>query len=126
MTTPNAELAYKVLDHIDAHPIGWKQEVWIAKGECGTVACFAGWTCLLNGDSPGFPDPADQPLETENVHVPWQKHPEYIPERAAALLGIEYSSADDYGHRLFDPEQTRHELADAVAEIFGPRPGGAA
>lgn len=35
-TKPNAELAYAVLDQIDAHPETWDQGDW----DCGTTACF--------------------------------------------------------------------------------------
>lgn len=48
MTTPNAELAYRVLDHIDAHPESWIQKTWW----CGSGGCFAGWTAELSGEHP--------------------------------------------------------------------------
>jgi len=45
----NQELAKKVLDHILAHPEEHDQSTWGIKAECGTVACIAGWTCILAG-----------------------------------------------------------------------------
>jgi hypothetical protein len=119
MTTPNAELAYRVLDHIDADPISLMQRVWISQVACGTVACFAGWTCLLAGDQPtGF----DEAAEAEYVRAGPEGDTRYIPERAAELLGIDYDEADDFGNTLFNPNTTRDGLVRKVAEIFGPRP----
>jgi hypothetical protein len=54
--TPNAELAYKVLDHIDAHPQQWRQGWWFTELDCGTAACFAGWACVLSGYKPHVAD----------------------------------------------------------------------
>jgi hypothetical protein len=125
LTQPNAELAYRVLDHIDAHPEQWLQNVWIAKAECGTVGCVAGWTCLLSGDQPSTPDEDDDPEEeTELVHVAWESDSRFIPARAAELLGIEFDDALwGYGG-LFYAHNSREKLGVLVAEIFGPRPDG--
>jgi hypothetical protein len=108
VTTPNAELAYKVLDHIDAHPESWDQGVWW----CGSSGCYAGWTVALSGEAP-----------TLDVD---------IPQRAAQLLGFEDREemdriTDDAGEDnwLFYSENTREDLGRLVVEIFGPRPGGA-
>lgn len=105
---PNAELAYRVLDHINAHPESWDQNVWVAqRPECGTAACFAGWACLLSGDQPaGIPD------ETGEIE-------RYIPHRAGTLLGIEVDGGE---HPLFEYTNTRDDLGVLVEEIFGPRP----
>lgn len=120
---PNAELAYRVLDQIDLDPNGWVQEVWISRADCGTVACFAGWTCLLSGDHPAR---ADEDGEAEYVQVAWSDGAHYIPERAASLLGIDYDPDLEFGNDLFEANQSREKLGELVAEIFGPRPGGAA
>jgi hypothetical protein len=115
---PNAELAYRVLDHIDAHP---DQHVWIEQREdCGTAACLAGWVVLLAGDEPNF-DP-DEPEACEVVIGGGTVL--LIKERAADLLGIEYNPDKFFGHELFDQHNTRQDLGRLVAEIFGPRPGG--
>lgn len=111
MTVPNAELAYKVLDHIDAHPESWVQDSWW----CGTGGCFAGWAVKLSGEDPGWV---------------------YVAERAAELLGftseydIEERAVAALGGRgrcdLFSASNTREDLDRIVAAVFGPRPGGAA
>ena len=59
-SAPNAELAYRVLDHIDANPQQWDQGRWIGQAECGTVACFASsllfclWIVSANGLAPAW------------------------------------------------------------------------
>lgn len=119
MTTPNAELAYAVLDQIDAHPEQWFQGLWIGRDECGTSGCFAGWTCLLSGDVPAFEHGDEE--DTEYVAIDGTLR--YIPLRAAELLGIEYRVGYIYD-TLFDPSNKRDDLGRLVSEIFGPRPGG--
>lgn len=121
MTTPNAELAYRTLDHIDAHPEDHDQDVWIQKVECGTAGCFAGWACLLSGDVADIN--SDDDFEAEYVRTEDGERI-YIPRRAAEVLGINYDRANEYAHELFRPENTREDLGRLVADIFGPRPGG--
>jgi hypothetical protein len=111
VTAPNAELAYRVLDHIDAHPETWDQSVW----DCGTVACFAGWAVRLSGGTS-----ADDP-----------DSPDYTPRQAARLLGFDdreemdaITDAAGETDWLFACNNTREDLGRMVAEIFGPRPGG--
>lgn len=102
---PNAELAYKVLDHIDAHPEQWDQKHW-----CGTAMCFAGWTVALSGikvDEEGF------------IPLPGGGE-EHLSNRASRLLGFADTEVVEYS--LFSAIATRKELGAAVAEIFGPRP----
>jgi hypothetical protein len=122
MTTPNAELAYKVLDHIDADPEGFHQGVWIAKATCGTVACFAGWTCVLSGDEPDFDE--DDEFEASEVWTGPSGLFARVPDRAARLLGIEPDGGPEGvgGYRIFSAKNTREDLGRLVAEIFGPRP----
>jgi hypothetical protein len=117
MTAPNAELAYKVLDHIDTNPEQWNQTDWITKGDgedCGTAGCFAGWACMLSGWKPYFVDQ----YRTRTGLVMIGGRDSMIAERAPDLLGISYTQADD----LFHEDNTREDLGRLVAEIFGPRP----
>jgi hypothetical protein len=118
---PNAELAYKVLDHIDAHPEQWDQGLWWIEQDddfCGTVGCFAGWTCALSGERPTLDEDGD-PLA----------HGVPVAERAAQLLGFaaecELDDAIPEGRSLFSPTNSRRDLGRLVAGVFGPRPDGA-
>jgi hypothetical protein len=118
-TKPNAELAYRVLDHIDAHPEQWNQGLWVTKVECGTAACFAGWACLLSGEKPDsdellgvllrsgmpIPDRAEQLLRASRF--------------VTSLVDGEWEDED-----LFGEYNTREDLGRLVEEIFGPRPAG--
>ena len=118
--------AYTVLDYIEAHPHLHDQNGWVrtphtfhpdptspvdrayAETHCGTVACYAGWTALLNGDTVIYG--AQVILDGGRKRtVEW---------RAADLLGL----ADDEIDRLFYQAGDIDELRDAVARIFGPRP----
>jgi hypothetical protein len=112
---PNAELAYRVLDHIDAHPETWSQRHW-----CGTYQCFAGWAVELSGER------ADADQSINGVHV---------SDRAAQLLGfrstddldnytwtVHVENGGDCDEELFGALNTREDLGRLVAEIFGPRP----
>jgi hypothetical protein len=122
--TPNAGLAYKTLDHIDAHPEQHDQHVWISTPSCGTSACLAGWVCLLAGDKPAYA-PQDEDPETNLVTVLGAENPAYdvrVPQRAADLLSIPYDPDSAYGHPLFNAYNTREDLGRLVVEIFGPRP----
>lgn len=122
--TPNAALAYLVLDHIDAHPELWDQGRYIGAGKCGTVACFAGWACLLSGEQPHFYYPG------ETSWLADQRRPVSVATRAEELLGASRYSptaadGDDYDEDLFGASNTREDLGRLVAEIFGPRPEAA-
>lgn len=132
---PDAARAYRVLDYIEAHPERHDQADFINLGaipyaladkntflgeaviadSCGTTACYAGWTVLLDGqrvnrhgrvldDVPG--------VALRSADIEW---------RAIQLLDINTRQADD----LFYAAQNLDELRDAVADIFGPRPADA-
>lgn len=118
---PNAELAYLTLDQIDAHPELHSQSWWFTVTDCGTVACFAGWTCVISGDKPSALDRPMHVLEI-GTDVSFVVLPDgekvYASDRARELLGIDKLTA----RRLFDGSNTREDLGRLVAEIFGPRP----
>lgn len=125
---PNAELAYAVLDHIDAHPETWQQSEWW----CGTGGCFAGWTATLSGEKPG------------SCNLVWVGGTGmHVGTRAAQLLGfanevqmdslafeqihpgrdIGEVDRDDEGEwELFSAVNTRDDLGRIVGVLFGPRP----
>jgi hypothetical protein len=123
MTTPNAALAYRVLDHIDAHPEQWKQGVYIGKAECGTAACFAGWTVLLSNAAA---EPRFYPGCDSTADVVVGGRGRVVPDLAEELLRASrwVEAGDGYSDDidLFDQDNTREDLGRLVAEIFGPRP----
>lgn len=125
MTTSNAVLAYKVLDHIDAHPEQHNQSdfvrrstpAWLLSAEgipCGTTACFAGWTVLLTGRTIYLGSTMPK-VEIDGDLVE-------VDDVAARLLGLGHRGLDGDAHRLFYEARTREDLGRLVAEIFGPRP----
>lgn len=121
-TKPNAALAYAVLDQIDAHPEQWNQGVWVGRAACGTVACLAGWACLLAGDRAAY---LGDDEETDRVTIDGdteQAYDKLIPARAAELLGIPFDPIGYSGHELFRVTHSREDLGRLVEEIFGPRP----
>lgn len=125
---PNAELAYKVLDHIDAHPDQWDQDVWWTDQHyagCGSAGCFAGWAVVLSGgriEFDGFNSIITGLAELDGAHV---------SDAAAQLLNADPYTADPDGGRdgcdlyLFSGGNDRTDLGRAVELIFGPRPGDA-
>jgi hypothetical protein len=125
---PNAALAYAVLDHIDAHPEQWNQAKW----DCGTAACFAGHAVRLSGGViQGFSNSDAEVVDTTDEFARWMLGMSPL-EAACHVLGIDADMgavADDpeTGERfwLFDASNDRARLGRLVAEIFGPRPGGA-
>lgn len=112
-TTPNAELAYRVLDHIDAHPEAWQQGLWVT--DCGTAYCFAGWALTMTGHTLG---PDGYGVRLDGQVVDGLK----VRRAATAELAItEFEAAE-----LFASSNDREDLGTIVSGIFGPRPGGAA
>lgn len=111
---PNAELAYKILDQIDAHPKRWVQNDWMTNTECGTAYCFAGWAVVLSGGT----------LEHRGYDVYVASGPEEIVEArvewaADQLLGIADITTDE---DLYCGLNCRRDLDRIVAAEFGPRP----
>lgn len=130
---PNAELAYKVLDYIRAHPEEWDQRTWYTKNMCGTAACFAGWSVILAGGK--IVDVATAVLNPHYRAVIDSMPPMDIEDAANDVLGIESGgvpyAARDCGcensdcpivHNLFGATNTLEDLEEFVEAIFGPRP----
>lgn len=134
---PNAELAYRVLDHIDADPASWDQATWIKRTDCGTVACFAGWAVQLAGGKVEFDWLGWQTIELDG-EVYTQSGAYGFADVALRALNIEHYYAydaacpncsvpccEDEDHEppeLFAAHNTREELGEYVEAIFGPRP----
>lgn len=107
--TPNLPLLRKVLDHIDAHPEEWRQEVWVSKTPCGTAHCIAGHAVVLSGGQFVTLNRVRIGEKVQNVH-----------NVAADLLGLDDRTADD----LFDAGNTREDIqriAERIAERAGER-----
>lgn len=118
---PNAELAWRVIDHIDAHPELWQQGQWIANAECGTVACFAGWACLLSGEKPQAEGDLLGIMLRSGLPIP-DKAEELLQASRFVTSRVDGELEDE---DLFHEYNTREDLGRLVAEIFGPRPDGA-
>ena len=125
-TTPNAALAYNALDAglrhdaldmytwCDSPNLRAHEHIDLARltaPECHTTACLAGWVTTLSG------------YEIDRRGFVWNAGGEKVSADiqgfAANLLGI----TDDQASYLFHVEN--EEVEDAVAEIFGTRPGPA-
>lgn len=104
----NVPLLRQTLDYIKTHPQEWDQEVWRWVTDCGTVACFAGTACRLNGDTFGDLDCVDL------VILPDGKVQE-IKGRARDILGLTIGEADG----LFAAENTLETLEQIVEELCG-------
>lgn len=119
---PNAELAYAVLDQIDAHPEAWDQGTWW----CETGGCFAGWACSLSGaEMKRFPagSPCPETVVTGGLTEELNGRP--VAWAAARLLGIDWRAAgwdEAEDVELFEAGNSREDLGAYVTEMFGPRP----
>jgi hypothetical protein len=91
-----------VMDFIDAHPEQHDQRLWINRRN--TVACFAGWTCLLAGAKKSF-------WSADCRTVKYQGQTVHVLDLAAKLLGL--SSKPDM-LMLFDTKRTRYDLRTYV------------
>lgn len=74
------ELAEKVLEQVTRYPESHFQATWVSwpnepvgKGECGTVACLAGWAVTLNANPGETPRQALERVARELNHYPsWE------------------------------------------------------
>jgi hypothetical protein len=117
---PNAELAWRVLDHIDAHPEQWNQGLYIGKAECGTVACFAGWTVLLFGARPIYFAYSVDQTRTIEVDGRILDVADYAEELLGASRWANEGTEDEWD--LFEVCNTREDLKNLIGQMFGPRP----
>lgn len=121
--TPNAALAYQVLDlarasgdsfemsswawSLDGEPVGLDD---LTKHDCGTTACLAGWTAAVMGYKV---DSAARVFDSDGNEVSQE-----ADLFAAGILGID---ADQAGRLFYSSDS---QVGRLVAEIFGPRPDG--
>ncbi len=124
---PNAARAYKVLDHIHAHPgshdqgqfleiaglsIRYDEDApYLDAGEvatsCGTTACFAGWSALLAGHRLNRYATAENGRHAQAIAMRW--------------LEID----DEQAELLFFEAQDMETLVATIHDVFGPRPAAA-
>lgn len=113
--TVNADRLHAVLDHIKAHPEQHLQETWGRRTECGTVACFAGWTVLLF--KPGIAErfaaaPMREPILFIETLTPYAALAEItdVSSTARDLLGLTVDQAST----LFHAENTAGQLEKMI------------
>jgi hypothetical protein len=87
---------------------------------CGTSFCFAGWGLVLTDHI--LRDYEVDGLRYMQLDDSREAVSGDVSSAAARELGVTHWDAED----LFGADNTREELGECVAEIFGPRPGGAA
>lgn len=111
----NVELIERVMEYILDHPRQHQQGAWIS--ECGTAACFAGWTCLLSGfeqlrNSAGHL--YDSLIVDDSDPDGWAE----IPRKAEELLGL----TEDEAGILFHPTNTQTMLKRMVGDLVNGTP----
>lgn len=89
--------------------------------ECGTTACFAGWTCVLNGDTlvnritnVVSTDEDERPLAMD-CRIKGESVMMTIEARAAQLLGL----ADSEAHEVFCNTENIDDVASTLRDITG-------
>lgn len=117
-SSPDAELARKVLEHIEANPGQWNQAYWAQRTECGTAYCFAGH--VVSAAHPGavfeFGDEDSyRRTEANRVSLSGAKH-RLIMYVAQETLGLNQYSAEV----LFAPSNALEHLRDYVAQLERP------
>jgi hypothetical protein len=98
----NTELLEQTMRHIIDNPKAHNQTVWV--DDCGTTACFAGWTCLLSG----YRYLGERLFSDNHGQI---VHPQQL---AVQLLGLTYEDA----HKLFHYENTIEDLQLIVKDII--------
>lgn len=105
-----APLAKAVAEYITAHPEEWDQGQWGIETDCGTTACFAGWTLILT-DRAEFERGV---LAGSNASVPL---------RASLLLGKDFDSLffwdpdEEYREQL-ELDGLEEDILDIVVPVY--------
>lgn len=96
-----------VLNHIETHPEQHNQSSWGVKTECGTTACFAGWTLLM------FGKPEDILwLDNFALSTPHDSYDD-VDDIAGDILGLE----EDQRPALFYTAKTLEDVKVIVKEL---------
>lgn len=124
-TAEQVARAYELLDFLETHPEQHDQSMWVnetgetpftltyALNHCGTTACAAGWTVLLNGGTiqwyDNVTDLGSAPVGSRQV-----------PAVAKRLLGLTHAEKSALFYDAGDLADVRKQ----IGVIFGPRPDG--
>jgi hypothetical protein len=99
----NKALLEKTMQHIVDNPDNHNQTVWLTTFDCDTVACLAGWACVLH--KPDF----DWFNNLNSLNVRRE-----IPEKARLYLGL----SDDEAMVLFFSGNTIDDLQRYVKMLL--------
>jgi hypothetical protein len=116
----------QVRDHVVAHPDQHDQGEWfidingyekpcVIGSECGTAACVAGWTVLLNGDQPikmAFPDHGYTSASSVALINGGVMD---IDDRAQQILGLTDDQAQELFYDISTPQRAVDYLNDLIA-----------
>ncbi len=107
ITTQHAlDLARRVRAHIRSHPEQHDQSVFYLKSHCGTAACIAGWTAVLNGaDLDTRYISRSDGLKATKVRMPSTDRFILIDDYAGGVLGL----TDEESRDLFSGDTTEAE-----------------
>lgn len=99
----NATLMRRVIEKITEFPELHNQDHFFSQTDCGTAACFAGWTCILSGHLP-----IDKSLVESHGYAvsPW------------AVAQEELGITDDQAMLLFSPCSKRLMLEGMVEDLI--------
>lgn len=136
----NIELLDKVLNHIQAQPYTWDQDVWRTFGndtnfktvtddnkskdvlavDCGTSFCFAGWACQLSNEPAEwhskttlYANEADIEQHGDEVDTAGGFKVIEPGYRAQRLLGLD----NDQAEAMFAEGRTMEELENYIEQI---------
>lgn len=109
----NVERLEAVMAHITAHPEQHDQSRWCTRWldgereECGTTACFAGWTAELFAEGEGY--------SQFNSAVSWRRGQKliHVQDLATELLGLDGKTRD----KLFEANNSRRMLELMVKDL---------
>jgi hypothetical protein len=113
----NVEKCEEVLQFIKDHPEKHDQRTWGYKSDCGTTACFAGWTAVLNGYEFYF---GRMVFERYYSGVKSLKTGVHSSTSTAAAVVLELTC--DEAMMLFDGGNTFEELEQMVKNISNGDP----
>jgi hypothetical protein len=116
--TINVPLLEATLQQIKDHPDKWDQGEWVGEGDCGTTACFAGTTALLQGWQPNR-----EACSTLIVNGPfrnwldkWMCNPDQVGDRSVREIAQTDLGLDDAQARLLFESRNRLEMLELIVK----------